>query len=405
MQKTGLMAQHFILKKSKIKMIKETEGNIGIVILLENEKAIRDTFINLFEDLNINLKLVECSTPEEYERVLQKSKENNDLRGIIIDLSNTTQEDDTKKYKASEYIKQEFEANRIPIFIHSGNLEHYRELNDKGTVFKRPKEKGSAESICQLLKKMSDSGFLNIFCLGGELEKKIMSEVHKAFVEQFKGNEIEAIIDSISVTPNDTVIRTKEVFERIAVRNVFENWNSATKDDLDNIVEVQLNSIEHYYRRTSDFDFWTGDIFKNLENPNTKCVVLTPRCNVGHQKFDELLLCKIQEINEQKLQELTGRKGEEKLRKNITDHEIVGERYRFLPPTPQFNGGLVDFKTVFTQSIEKFSTNWELEITMSDELTNDVVRKYAAYTLRGGISETEFKEAHHYVASLINGNK
>lgn len=376
--------------------------NSGVVILLENEKDIRDTFTNLFEDLDLNLKLVECSNPQEYEKALEQSKTNNDLRAIIIDLSNSDKEEDTKQYKASEYIKQEFEVNRIPIFIHSGNLEYYTELSDKGTVFKTPKEKESAKSICSLLKKMDDSGFLNIFCLGGELEKTLMDEVHSTFVEQFKGKEIESIIDSISNSSKDNlIIRTKEVFERIAIRNVFENWNSASDKGTEGIKEVQLNAIEHYYRRTSAFDFWTGDVYKSISTPENKCIILTPRCNVGHQNFDELLLCRIQVITEQKLKELTGKKGEEKLRKNITDHEIVGERYRFLPPTPQFSGGLVDFKSVFTLSPQSINDNWEREVTLSNELTNDVVRKYANYTLRGGISETEFEEAHHYVKTLV----
>ncbi|TSE04043.1 hypothetical protein [Aquimarina algiphila] len=252
---------------------------------------------------------------------------------------------------------------------------------------------------------MNDSGFLSIFCLGGELEKRLMTEVHNAFVEQFKGNEIEAIIDSINhSTSSNTVIRTKEVFERIAVRNVFENWNSATKNESENIVEVQLNSIEHYYRRTSVFDFWTGDVFEQKTQPYEKCIVLTPRCNVGHRNFDELLLCKIQRITKDKLIELTGKKGEDRLRKNITDHQIVGERYRFLPPTPQFEGGLADFKSVFSVEAADFKTIWKRLITLSDELTNDVVRKFASYTLRGGISETEFKEAHHYVSNLTKND-
>lgn len=378
----------------------------GVIILLENESTIRNSFQSLFEDLGIDLELVLCSSPKEYEKALSQSKKENNLRGLIMDLSNTDQEEDTKSYKAADYIQEEFDFNRIPIFIHSGNLEHYKELNDKGTVFKIPKGSNSISSICQSLKKMSDCGFLDIFCLGGELENKIMLEVHKAFVEQFKGSEIEGIIDSISeaAEPQNITVRTKEVFERIALRTVFENWNSASMMGDGSIKEVQLNSIEHYYRRTSDFDFWTGDIFLWKQDPTVKCVVLTPRCNVGHNNFDELLFCKIEKITEEKLKALTGKKGPEQLRKNITDHQIVGERYRFLPPTPQFSGGLVDFKSVFTKSQKFIKENCELEITLSDELTNDVVRKFAAYTLRGGISETEFGEAHHYVKKLVGDN-
>ena len=379
-----------------------SENNKGVIILLENEKAIRDAFVIAFEDHEIDLDLVQCESPDEYEAALKKAKEENNLRALIIDLSNTAAEEDSRVYKASEYIQAEFDHNRIPIFIHSGNLEHYNDLRDKGTVFRTPKSAKSIEEILVSLKKMQKSGFLNIFCLGGELESRIMKEIHSAFVSQFKDKEIEGIIDSIqeSCESENLMNRTHEVFERIAIRTVYENLVSASKLEDGSIKEVQLNSIEHYYRRTSDFDFWTGDIFNSKDGSN-RCVILTPRCNIGHKNYDELLLCKVQDISEQNLKELTGRKGEERLKKNITDHQIVGERYRFLPPTPQFSGGLVDFKTNFTMTEERFKELYELDLTLSDELTNDVVRKYASYVLRGGISETEFKEAHHYVKMLL----
>lgn len=369
------------------------------IILLEDEQSYIDTFKNLFEDLNINLRLIPCLNTDKYEEELEKAKENNTLKCIIMDLSNTQAEDHSKDYKASEYIKKEFNENRIPIFIHSSKLQYYSDLQDKGTVFKVHKSQTAVREICEKIKLMEDSDFFNIFCINGKLEQKIMTEIHTAFIEQFKGNEINEIIKSIkSVQDVDVKKRTTEVFERMAIRAVYENWISAKLDDK-NINEVKLNSIEHYYRRISPFDFWTGDIF---EKDTKKCIVLTPRCNVGHKNYNQLLLCNIENIDENKLKELTGRKGIERLQKNITDHQIVGERFRFLPPTPQFKGGLVDFKTVFTEKSDDFKKYWTKLITLSDELTNDVVRKFAAYNLRGGISETEFNEAHFYVSNITN---
>ncbi len=377
-------------------------GDKNVIILLENEAPIIQAFQNQFADLELQCDLRVCKGFQEYDEALKNAKANYSLRGIVMDLSNTAEEEDSKKYKAAEYIQEEYDFNRIPIFVHSGNLEHYQSLLDKGTVYRIAKGKESIPTICNSIKKMEDSGFLNIFCLGGELEKKIMSEIHNAFVNQFKSGEIENIIESInSGEPKDPKLRTREVFERIAIRSVFENWKSARRDETDSIKEVLLNSIEHYYRRLSDFEFWTGDIFKMRSDTNVKCIIITPRCNVGHQNFDELLLCKIQDIKGENLKVLTGKKGQERLKKNITDHEIVGERYRFLPPTPTFSGGLVDFKTVFSLKIENFKKLYEIDITLSDELTNDVIRKFAAYSLRGGISETELKEAHYYVTQLL----
>jgi len=393
------MGLHLSLK-NKPTMKTSTNDSSDCIIILENEQTYIKAFKDLFEDLKINLRLIPCLTTGKYEEELKIAKENNTLKCIIMDLSNTNFEEDTKKYKASEYIRNEFDENRIPIFIYSGNLEHYSDLQDKGTVFKVDKSSSSGmEEICDKIKEMEDSDFFNIFCRKGKLEEKIMSEIHNSFIEQFKGNEISDIIKSIkSVEDIDVKKRTTEVFERMAIRAVYENWISA-KSEEGSINEVKLNSIEHYYRRTSPFDFWTGDIFANESN---KCIVLTPRCNVGHKNFNQLLLCCVESIDEAKIKELTGKKGLDKLQKNITDHQIVGERFRFLPPTPQFKGGLVDFKTVFTKSSEDFIKDWYREITLSDELTNDVVRKFTAYNLRGGISETEFNEAHYYVSNITN---
>jgi len=179
-----------------------------------------------------------------------------------------------------------------------------------------------------------------------------------------------------------------------------------------------LNSIEHYFRRKSDYKFWTGDIFCENENNKSYCIVLTPRCNIGHSNYDEILLCKISNIEESHIQEFTSTKiadkntgetkGVKSFRTSITDdvtNNRIGERYRFLPPTPQFSGGFIDYKTMFTQDSVAFLDNYERVISLSDELTNDIIRKFSAYILRGGISETAFDEAHFYLTKMINLKK
>lgn len=363
-----------------------------VIILLEDDNTIRKGFENAFEDLSFNnLKILLCADTDEFENRLNLAKKENNLRGLIIDLSNSIEEEVSRSYKASEYITKEFKLNRIPIFVHSAYLEYYEELDDKGTVFKVEKSARSIHTICTSIKKMEDSGFLDIFCLGGELERELMHNIHDAFTKQFKGRDIEGIIDSITESsPENVINRTKEIFERIAIRSIFENRINATR--------IQLNSVEHYYRRTSDFDFWTGDVFMNIEDQSQKCIILTPRCNIGHNKFDELLLCKIIPINE--------KLSKEKLRRMIADDpKTVGPRFRFLPPTPQFKGGLVDFNTTFTLKAEIFKDTYELELTLSDELTNDVIRKFASYSLRGGIAETEKEEVYQYAQKSTLSDK
>ena len=390
-------------------MKNKTVTTPGCIILLENEQTYVDMFINLFEDMEIRLKLIPCLNTDDYEKKILEN--NSSLRCIIMDLSNTSLEEDTKQYKATEYIEKEFKENRIPIFVHSGNLEHYTDFPDKGTVFKIPKSKESSTNICKKIKKMDDSNFFNIFCLGGQLEQKIMKELHESFVSQFKRNEIEEIINSVESTDaTDSSNRVSEIFERIAIRSLYENWVS-TKEIQGKLKEKKFNSIEHYYRRTSDYKIWTGDIFiHNVTNENI--VILTPRCNLGHSNYAEILVCKITPLLESVIKEFnntkvdnktTGEtKGKKSLRTSITDdvtNKRIGERFRFLPPTPQYIGGFIDFITMFTEKGDEILANYTRVISLSDELTNDIVRKFSSYIQRGGISETEFSEAHYYVTS------
>ena len=373
-----------------------------IVILLEDEKNIREGFQKLFVDLDIDMDIVLCEKPEDFEAAISQDNVRDKLKALIMDLSNTQKEATSKAYKAADYIRKEYEGNRIPIFIHSGNLHHYKELDDKGTVFKIEKNKGSIQSICEDIKLMRNSGFLDIFCNNGSLDKKIVKELHSAFTSQFKNTEIKEIIKSIEVSSEEDMDklkgRAREVFERIAIRSLYANLISAKQSEGENsIVEIKLNSIEHYYRRTSSFDFWTGDIFLN-EGTQEMCVVVTPRCNVGHNNFDELLLCKISLLNEDtRSLFLKPSKGVEEFKKNITDDKKVGDRHRFLPPSPQFTGGFVDYKTVFSIDAVDFKSSYSYLISLSDELTNDVVRKLGAYLMRGGISETDLNESLSYL--------
>lgn len=376
-----------------------------IAILLEDEKVVRDGFQQLFADLDIDLDIIPCDKPEEYEKVINQEDVRSRLKVLIMDLSNTIAEAASLKYKAAEYIEKEYNENRIPIFIHSGNLEHYKELEDQGTVFKVEKSKTSIQSICEDIKLMKDSDFLEVFCNNGTLDQKVMTELHKSFINQFKDYEIREIIKSVKSSSGEDADklkeRSKEIFERIAIRSLYANWISAKFSGEDSIVEVKLNSIEHYYRRTSSFDFWTGDVFLNNETQEM-CIIVTPRCNVGHNNFDELLLCKISKISEDITKEfLNIKKGLDAFKKHVTDDKKVGERNRFLPPSPQFIGGFVDFKTIFSIPIENFKGNYSYLISLSDELTNDVIRKLGTYLMRGGISETDFNESLFYLKDQV----
>ncbi len=369
------------------------------VLILDDDEKVREGFRYKFEDdIDLGLDLIECSSYKEYEDIISQPETKNRIKAFILDLANSPHETDTRSFKAAEYILYQYENNRVPIFVHSANIEHYDELEDKGTVFKVTKDPDSTTNILDSIKLMKEAGFLDIFCVEGSLQRKIMSEIHSAFIEQFKGKDIEEIIKSIkSVHPDDIKHRTIEVFERIAVRAVYQNFIVSKDEDAGS---VKLNAIEHYYRRKRITDYNTGDLFEHIENKQI-VFIATPRCNLSHKNYFEILLCQVNSISNE---ELSAFKKTENVQKSITDDvtsKLIGEKRRFLPKTPQFEGGFVEFNKTFSIKAEEMQSLYKYKISLVDDLTNDVIRKLASYLMRGGISDTHYAEAQHYLREVV----
>lgn len=386
------------LKTPRMTTVLTKAQNLGCVVLLDDEEPIRNAFQGLFQDLEISLELKTCKNYSEYNDLMADETLKERVKCLIMDLSNESEEFASKEYQAHQLIKREYDENRIPIFIHSGNLEYYNEFKDEGTVFRVEKSGRSGETICETIKLMHNSSFLEVFCKNGYLESTIMAEIHAAFISQFRADEIEKIIKSIQdVNSQNLQGRVKEVFQRIAVRALYQNLMSTRSAENDTLKIVKLNAIEHFYRRTSSYPVWTGDIFK-ASRTDEYCIVLTPRCDLENTNAQSLLLSEIVLLNDDKKGDFIKKgkdEGKGELDKHLIDN-VLGVSKRFIPKVPQFLGGFVEFKNIFTMSQEAFLSEYERVISLSDEYTNDIVRKFSAYISRGGISVTEYDEARYY---------
>ncbi|WP_153848680.1 hypothetical protein [Sphingobacterium paramultivorum] len=379
--------------------------NKNIILLLEDDNKIREAFSEHFKLSCKKGILIETRNIKEYLEVFEKEEQY--IKCLIMDLNNKEASEEESINLTIEQITTQFNNNRIPIFVHSGNLERFTTLDEKGTIIKKEKSRKSVSEIVSSINLMLESGFLEIFSKNGSLDQKIMEEIHGAFISQFKHDEIEKIIKSIQSEPSEHLIeRIRIVFERIAIRSIYHSF--LNKNSLNNAFS-SVNAIEHYLRRSNieKYPFFTGDVLecskKNLY------FVATPRCNIANKNYDEILLCRINKISEDQRNGLTSTKidnnktgetkGKKQLRMSITDdvtNSHIGERFRFLPPSPQFEGGYVDFKQLITvpkEDLEKFG----VVISLVDDFANDVVRKLTGYLLRGGIADTDYNEAMYYL--------
>jgi hypothetical protein len=369
-----------------------------MILIFDDEKGVRDNFKKEFAGQNVNLAIIESETKKDLKSKLDDRKLMVQIKALIFDLSTTKEEAESGKFEVLEYIKDNYKNYALPIFIHSAFSKLVQGYDEVGTVFKVQKDTDSIKEIVEKLKLFNDTGFLNIFCPSGYLETEIYKAIHKAFNTQFKGEEIEMILKSIANSTTENAIqRTKDVFERIAIRCLYQNLISSKKeDDSDQIEEIKMNAVEHYYRRTSDFKVWTGDIF--IDSSGQQVVILTPRCDINNGVCKEqFLACRIEKLENDVKKKMGLLKD---VNKYLTDNpQQSGIKSRFLVPAPNYEGGKVNLTDYLILPLNKLSgsiAEYKYLISLSDELINEVVRKFASYILRGGISASEISEASFY---------
>lgn len=370
------------------------------ILIFDDNTDIIKNFNTAISQMDLSLSVKGYSDSKKFTEAINDWDIIGKTRVIIFDLAQNKSEEDTHIFKIKNTIADNFDKYRIPLFIHSAFTDYFTDFDGKGTVFKIEKSGSSIKTICEKIKLFHESNFLEIFRFGGILESNYLEQLHNAFTQQFKNNEIEKIITSIKETSGDKYQeRTAEVFRRIAVRSLFHNLTAVRKDKEGNLNEISLNYVEHYYRRCSTYDVWTGDIFRKKEAEET-ILVMTPRCDINKPRCKQILACKIVplanlEINLEK---------NEIFQRAINDNlNLTSGSYRILSASPLFKGGKIEYISPITINRQSLIADYELVVSLSDELINDIVRKFSAYILRSGVSETEMEEAKKYMEIIKQG--
>jgi len=305
---------------------------------------------------------------------------------VIFDLKQTDEEERKNSYEISRDIQANFDDYRMIIFIHSALSKKFEGFDNKGTVFKVVKGGNAVQEICEKIKLMEDSGFLDVFCQRGILETTLIGELHNAFTEQFKGDEIANVIKSVDPSKPDYKERVRDIFKRHALRSLINNLVIPAGSQ-----EVKINPIEHNYRRNraNNPEIWTGDIFKK-KGLSEYLLVMTARCDA--EDCGDVVICSIIptdcDLNNPSI-----------LSRVMNDNpNLTKGTGRFLMKTPMFCGGKVDYtsyKTVPRGTL--LSDDYEYVITLGDQLINDIIRKCSAYKSREGVQAMDEYEVKKFL--------
>jgi len=347
----------------------------GRIIFFDDDKDI----INQFEELisESDFSVIKYNDIESLRTDLSIPQNLFNVKVLIFDLARSKAENGSaKEFEILQDIHEKFHNYRLPIFIHSAFANDIDQFRNKGTVWKVEKSGNSLLRLVEIINKLHQSGFLDTFMPNGIVEQQLFAELHKSFTEQFRDGEIEKIINSVQET-NGTQFRDRsiQIFRRIAIRSLMSEILSPVISENEGV-----NPIEHYYRRISKLDFWTGDIIRKKDGTEF-FLVLTPRCNV--QNDINILVCPI-EIGD--FPPINNSKGRDAVGYALTDKPEVSGYNRYLPPSPIFEGGKVLLSKYLLIDRNQLKHEFDLLVTLSDELTNELLGKFGSYFFRTGIT-------------------
>lgn len=351
--------------------------NKGTIFFYDDDPEITRQFQTLMEDTDFSI--IVSNSIDNLRRLLDDQTLMQTVKVLIFDLAKDSQEQGRQKdFEIIKDIKGKFNHYRIPIFIHSAFATSISEFSNCGTVWKIDKSGTSLDFIIETINKLYDSGFIELFTPNGLLEKTLFHDLHKSFTEQFRNGEIDSIIKSL----NDENLKERgtAIFKRIAIRSLMSEVLAPSVSDVDGI-----NPIEHYYRRISKIDIWTGDIMIHKVSGES-IFILTPRCNI--MSDSQILICPI----------IVGDFPAKK--SSVSDAlrnkpEISGYN-RYLPPSPIFKGGKVMLSRYSLLTREVLIADYKVYITLSDELTNELLGKFGSYFFRTGITPINQEETINY---------
>lgn len=360
--------------------------NKGVVIHLDNDfKGVLEPSKNLFDQQGFDLNYITCTSNEEFKQLTYDHKHL--IKALIFDLLSKDPTSEELQHDAEflEQIRISFAEYNIPIFVYSGFLQALKnEFDNFGTVYKIEKENG-IQPVFDKFRQLYESGFVEVFCPGGILNSQIQDDLHKAFTGQFKGNfEIERIINQIKggSTYEESSPRIKKVFKRIAIRTLLSELLLPEVDENGNLTEETVNTVEHYNRRIGKIKVWTGDIFKK-NTSDEFLFILTPRCNVIRN--ESVLVCPFiwKDIISKN----------DKISKMLQGDPLISGYDRHIPPSPIFEGGKLALSKYFMVDKTQLLSDYTLYISLSDELTNEIVGKFGAHFFRTGITPWDHNEA------------
>ena len=333
------------------------------ILLVEDDKGQQDAFkeaIDVLKDrdhLDIKYDIVE-DLPGAL-KVIDGSYD-----GAIIDLRLGNDEDG-----GNQIVHQLDDAfTRLPIIFVTAFVDS---VDDHPSVIKkRRREDGTYKSDLLWFQGIYNTGLTRIMGGRGDIEKNL--------TEVFLKNLLPQIETWVSYGKEDSE-RTEKALLRYTLNHLFQ----LLEED-----EEHCFPDEVYLHPPLSGNITTGSIVKH-KTTDHPFVVLSPACDLvvrgenGRSNTEHILLVEIESLNDA----LDGSRSKNKVESLVKNNR---QYFHWLPPTGFFEGGVLNFRKLSTQTKDKFDENFESPSTqISPFFVKDIIARFSSYYARQGQPEID----------------
>lgn len=345
-------------------------------LLVEDSKEDIDVCLGCVEKLNDELKAEEFKIviAEEFDKAVSMINEGFD--GAIVDIRLKGDKD------GNDVIKSIIERNRLPVVIMSGTPD---QMFDDIGIQVCIKGQDTYEKVIKELIKQNETGLFKVLGRRGFFEETLNNIFWSNFYPQIK----------IWEDYQAEGIETEKIITRYFMTHIFELLDYDGPD---------YCSVEVYIKPPILKRFNTGTIVLK-KGSSEKYVLLSPPCDLavhdGNVKTDQIIMCLIESYKD-RCATLIGDKTAmtsktNSLKKLLNNNEQ--EYYHWLPENELFEGGLINFRKVYSIESEKLFSEYEIDIKISDVFVKNILNRFSRYYARQGQPDLNFNREASYIVT------
>lgn len=328
---------------------------------------------------------------ENKEEALRKIEEE-DFDSAIVDLNLDSTSGNSE---GNEVIKTIFKKMRIPVYVVSGNLSDYEqidELENKELLLKKiSRDEADVSLIVEEMKKFYETGITKLLNKNGVIEK---------FLREFYLNYSEKLVKELYKDSDSSPEEKEKIITRFCMVAINEKLR---------IEQEKYHPGEVYFIPPICTDISTGDIVLNKET-NERKIILTPACDLvkrdgGIRNSCWTNLVKIDGVEEhyQELKDVGLYKNEifnetggrskkfQATLQNLKDKK--GKQFQiYLPKFDSIEEGIINLQHITTEKIEDIEnpSKYERLASVNETFLRDIIAKFSSYYARQGSPEINY---------------